>query len=228
MAPNRIPGSDGRKAAVLLVDDHPIFRTGLAQQINSTADLVVCGEAETIAGGIRSVEERHPRLVIVDITLKDENGLELIKHIKARYPAVPVLVLSAHDESLYAERAIRAGAMGYITKEETPDAVMRAIRQVLSGQIYLSGEMMRHIVSRVAGREDPGHVSAVETLSDRELEVFELIGSGLSSHEIARKLHLSEKTVVAHRSNIRRKLKLDNARELVRQAIYWLQTHQAD
>lgn len=208
---------------VLLVDDHPVVRQGLAQLINGESDMEVCGQAESASEALKEIKEEQPDAAVVDISLKDSNGIELIKDLKVRYPQLPVLVLSMHDESFYAERCLRAGARGYITKEEAIETVLTAIRRVLSGDLYLSENMASKMLSVFVsgGRSAAG--SDVERLSDRELEVFELIGLGYQTREVAERLHLSVKTIDSHRANIKRKLGLANATELLQHAIQWVQ-----
>jgi DNA-binding NarL/FixJ family response regulator len=208
---------------VLLVDDHPVVRQGLAQLINGESDMEVCGQAESASEALKAIKQDEPDAAVVDISLKDSNGIELIKDLKVRHPQLPVLVLSMHDESFYAERCLRAGARGYITKEEAIETVLTAIRRVLSGDLYLSENMASKMLSVFVsgGRSAAG--SDVERLSDRELEVFELIGLGYQTREVAERLHLSVKTIDSHRANIKRKLGLANATELLQHAIQWVQ-----
>jgi DNA-binding NarL/FixJ family response regulator len=209
---------------VLIVDDHPMTRSGLVHLINHQLDLEVCGDVENAAEALEALTTCKPDLALVDVKLPDKSGLELIKDIKALCPELPVLVFSMHDESLYAERVLRAGARGYITKREGGQKLMQAIRHVVSGNIYLSERMSGRILELFSGRRRPeGEHSSIQQLSDREFEVFELIGAGLSTHEIARKLHLSTKTVQAHRANIKRKLKVKTASELVSYAARWIE-----
>src|SRR5713101_1552228 len=177
------PAAKGTR--VLIVDDHPITRAGLVQLIQHQPDLVVCGEAENAATAIDAVEGRKPDLVLADFTLPGKSGLELIKDIKAMRPGLPILVISMHDESFYAERVLRAGARGYITKREGGEKLMQAIRHVLSGQIYVSERMSAHILEIFSGGQAAPERSSIQQLSDREFEVFELIGEGFSAHEIA-------------------------------------------
>jgi len=209
------------------VDDHPIVRQGLAELIDPEPDLEICGEAEDAAGALRTIEESGPDLAVVDISLKDSSGIELIKDLKVRFPDLVVLVLSMHDESFYAERVLRAGAKGYITKDEATEDVILAIRKLLDGGFYLSEKMSAKMLSKfVEGPSETGGMP-IERLTDRELQVFELIGRGISTRNVAVKLHLSIKTVESHRENIKRKLKLDNATELLQHAIKWVQIEQA-
>jgi DNA-binding NarL/FixJ family response regulator len=208
-----------RRARVLLVDDHPIIRERLAELINQEPDLVTCGEAEDAFSGLEAVEELMPNIVIVDLSLKDTHGIELIKDIKLRQPELPVLVLSMHDESLYAERAIRAGARGYITKQEATKKVMTAIRRVLAGDIYVSDRMAATILHRLAGDKSEAKGSPLACLTDRELEIFHLLGEGIPARQIAKTLHVSVKTVEAHREHIKAKLNFKTSAELLRYAI---------
>jgi DNA-binding NarL/FixJ family response regulator len=212
------------KHRILIVDDHPIMRQGLAQLINSEPDLTVCCEAASAGQALDTIACGAPDLVLADISLPDKNGLELIKDVQALQPGLPVLVLSMHDEAIYAERVLRAGGRGYIMKQEGAAKVMEAIRQVLNGQIYVSAKMSAKILETFSGRR-PGVLSSpVERLSDREFEVFELLGHGKGSREIAAQLHLSIKTVEAHRANIKHKLELKTAPELIRCAVRWVET----
>jgi DNA-binding NarL/FixJ family response regulator len=210
------------KARVLLVDDHPILRQGLVQLINQEADLAVCGEAEDSPKAFAAVEELKPDVVLVDISLKGGNGIELIKNIKARWPDMPMLVLSMHDESLYAERALRAGSRGYIMKEEATEKVIGAIRKILTGEIYLSDKMKSKMLQQLANGRQKVVTSPIEYLTDRELEVFRLIGEGRSTRQIAGELHLSVRTVEAYREYIKSKLNLKNSTELVQHAFHWV------
>jgi DNA-binding NarL/FixJ family response regulator len=211
------------KARVLLVDDHPILRKGLAQMINMEQDLTVCGEAEEAGKAFELVGTLTPDVAVVDISLKTGNGIELVKNIKARYPELPILVLSMHDESLYAERALRAGSLGYIMKEEATEQVLVAIRRVLKGEIFLSEKMKSRMLQQLTtGGRNKVVVSPIENLTDRELEVFRLIGEGRSTRQIAGELHLSVRTVEAYREYIKSKLNLRNATELVQHAFHWV------
>src|SRR6266496_3178313 len=213
------------KVRVLIVDDHPVLRRGLAQLVNQDPRLVVCGEAEDAPKAIRAIETLLPDFVIIDIALKHGNGLELLKTIKPHFPALPVLVLSMHDELLYAERALRAGALGYLMKDESPERVLLAIERILSGEIFLSDRMKSRMMQQFASRSSKTPVSTLEQLTDRELEVFHLIGSGLSTRQIADDLHLSIHTVQAYREFIKAKLNLRNSTELVQHAFHWSHSH---
>jgi DNA-binding NarL/FixJ family response regulator len=212
---------------VLIVDDHPMTRAGLVHVINHQPDLVVCCEAENAAEALDAVDACRPDLVLADITLPGKSGLELIKDIKAIRPELPILVISMHDESLYAERVLRAGARGYITKQEGGEKLMQAVRHVLSGQIYVSEKMSAHILERFSGGQAAPVCSLVAQLSDREFGVFELLGQGLSAHEIAARLHISTKTVDAHRANIKAKLVIKTTSELISYAARWIE-HRAN
>ncbi len=207
------------KSRILLVEDHPILRHGIRQLIDEEPDLVVCGEAEDAAQAVVAVASLNPDLVVLDIRLKDANGLDLIKDLRAKQPRLPVLVLSMYKESLYAERAMRAGARGYIMKQEATDKIMVAIRQVLAGNIYLSERMALQMAQKLVGSDRKSKEPSLEDLSDREFEVFTMIGQGLGPSEMAMKLGLSVKTVETHREHIKEKLKLRTAAELVRYAV---------
>ena len=213
---------DTRKR-VLLVDDHAVVRFGIAQLINQQVDLVVCGEEEAAGNALSAIAKLKPDLVIADIALKDSSGLELMRNIKAQYPGLRVLVVSAHDESVYAEIAFRAGALGYLMKAEAIEKVVPAIRRVLSGNVYVSDAL----ASRMLQRQVRGHTdieqSPVKGLSDRELEVFELIGKWKKTAEIAQELHLSIKTIEYYREQIKQKLELRSAVELTQHATAWVQ-----
>lgn len=220
--------SDDRER-VLLVDDHPIVCEGLAQKINSEPGLMVCGQARDVHSALDAIEKLHPHVVVVDIALGNGSGVELVKDMKVRYPKLPALMLSMHDEALYAERSLHAGAKGYVMKQEDPEVLLRAIRQVLRGQVYLSDKVKDAIVNRLGGVMPDGEVRPlIEKLSDRELEVFQLIGDGYATHEVAERLHLSMKTVASHRENIKKKLNLNTGEELLRLAIHWHRHRDSD
>ncbi len=221
MANKNQPGIRKGKIRVLLVDDHPVLRRGLAQMINQEPDMMVCGEAEDAGKGFELVGTLNPDVAVVDISLKTGNGIELVKNVKARYPELPVLMLSMHDESLYAERALRAGSRGYIMKEEASEQVLLAIRRVLTGDIFLSERMKSKMINQLANGVRTV-VSPLEQLTDRELQVFRLIGEGHSTRQIASELHLSVRTVEAYREYIKSKLNLKNATELVQHAFHWV------
>lgn len=216
------------KARVLLVDDHAVVRDGLAQLIQSEADLTVCGEAGSAEEAVAILDRCKPDLAIVDISMGGVNGIELIKNLKAMNPKVAVLVLSMHDESHYAERALRAGAHGYVMKREARDRIMQAIRTVLAGDIYVSERIQKTLMHQYfhgpGGKSD----SPVSRLSDRELEVLTLLGQGLSSKDIGDRLHLSPKTVDSHRTHMKEKLALAGAPELIRFAYDWVSSQELD
>jgi len=213
-----------KKTKVLLVDDHPTMREGLIRVIERESDLTVCSQAACIRQALEMIESSTPDVAVVDISLGGENGIELIKDIKVRYPHLPVLVHSMHDESVYAERSLRAGAKGYISKQESPQKLLQAIREVLRGEIFLSAAMTRQILHAVGSDRSDRKTSPFRELSDREFEVFELTGQGFGTKEIAGTLHLSEKTVQAHRDHIRQKLNLPDGRGLTRFAIRWVES----
>jgi DNA-binding NarL/FixJ family response regulator len=216
--------SEKSKTSILIVDDHPIVRQGLAELINQEDDLIVCGQAEDAHQAMQEIKALKPDMAIVDISLKETSGMELIKDIKAQYPNLTVLALSMHDESLYAERALRAGAKGYIMKAEATENVVTAIHRVLSGQIYVSDKIAARILRKFAGSGPDLGASAIESLSDRELEVFCLIGQGYGTRQIADRLHLSIKTIESYRAHIKEKLNLADAGELLQYAIQWVST----
>jgi DNA-binding NarL/FixJ family response regulator len=207
---------------VLVVDDHPIVRKGFAQLVNSEPDLEIVGEAEDISQALRIARDVEPDLAIVDLALKTGNGLEVIKALKSHNPNIKMLAASALDESLFAERALRAGAQGFISKHEAIENLVGAIRAVLDENIYLSPKMTQRLLHHVSGRGLAIESSPVERLTDRELEVFQLLGEGLSTRQIAAKIHLSPKTIDRYRDNIKQKLQLKNATELIRQATQWV------
>jgi DNA-binding NarL/FixJ family response regulator len=207
---------------LLIVDDHPMMRAGLAQLIDNEGDLKVCGEADNAGQAINAVARQKFDLALVDISLPDKNGLELIKDLRALNRELPVLVVSMHDEMIYAERVLRAGARGYIMKQEGGQKFLQAIRRVLAGQIYVSEKMSARVLENLSGTYSQNTASPVRRLSDREFEVFRLVGQGISTSDIAKRLRLSIKTVEVHRANIKQKLNLTTATELVRFAVRWL------
>jgi DNA-binding NarL/FixJ family response regulator len=217
-------GSDTetRKIGVLLVDDHPIVRRGIAELIGREADLAVCGEASTMQEAIALAEKLKPGLMIVDVSLEGNNGLELMKNLEGRV-SVPVLVYSMHDESIYAERCLHAGARGYLMKQAPPEALLEAIRHVLGGKTYLSDQMSERLLGKFVGngKARAAHKSPIETLSDRELEVLQLLGNGLTTAQIAEQLCLSVKTVETYREHLKQKLNLADGQKLMRYAIEW-------
>jgi DNA-binding NarL/FixJ family response regulator len=212
---------------VLLVDDHPLVREGLVNLINQQADLQVCGEAGGEPEALELIRTAQPHVAIVDLSLESGSGIELIKSIKAMFPAVTVLVLSMHDESLYAERALRAGARGYVMKREAAKKVIQAIRCVLAGQLYVSDKIAALMAEKFVGSRPVATASPIEQLSNRELEVFQLLGLGHNTRQIADHLHVGFKTVQAYCARIKEKLNLANATELLREAIRWNESQQA-
>ena len=214
------------KKRVLLVDDHPMMRQGLAQLINNEPDLLACYEAGTAAEALALVNKRGPDLVLVDISLPDRSGIDLVRDLHALRPELPVLIVSMHDEAIFAERALRAGALGYIMKQEGGKRMMEAIRRVLSGQISVSEHLTTSILASFADRRPECGCSPIERLTDREFEVFHLLGQGRTTREIADQLHLSPKTVEVHRLHIKRKLQLASAAGLIRHAVCWVEAHQ--
>jgi len=221
-APHRGDAST-RRARVFVVDDHPIVREGLTQLVNQEPDLQVCGEAGSARQALKAMAESKPDVAVVDLSLRETSGIQLIKDIKTRHPDLGVVVLSMYDERFHAERALAAGASGYIMKTEATDKVVVAIRRVFAGGIYLSNQMTTRVVRKsVTGRPATG-VSPVARLTNRQFEIFELIGRGKSTREIAESLHRSVKTVETHRAHIMKKLELKNARELQRYATQWVQ-----
>lgn len=208
---------------VFLVEDHPIFRKGLVQLINSEADFDICGEADDYIGGLDGVRKTKPDIVVVDISLKDSSGIELVKDIKLHFPDMLILVLSMHDENIYAERILKAGAKGYLMKQEAPETVITALRQILAGKVYVSDDISSKMLNRVV--EGKGSSDSIDLLSNRELEIFKLIGEGHSTREIASMLNISIKTVENHRAHIKEKMNLANSIELIQQATLWVQNN---
>ncbi len=218
-------GKSKKAKQVLIVDDHPMMREGLAQLINREKDLAVAGEADSAARAVEQAAQLKPDLVIVDITLRGRSGLELIRDIHAVHPAALVLVVSMHEESLYAERVLRAGGRGYVMKQAGGKKLMEAIRQVLGGQIYVSTDTSARILETVSRASGETPARGVQSLSDREFEIFQLIGQGENTRDIAKKLNLSVKTVEVHRLNIKSKLRLATASELVHYSVRWMQSN---
>jgi DNA-binding NarL/FixJ family response regulator len=217
------PAAPARRR-ILLVDDHPFMRAGLAQLIDRQPDLMVCGEAGNPTEALQAVAKTKPDLVLSDLTMPGRSGLEFIKDLRAAHETLAILVVSMHDESVFAERALRAGARGYIMKEAGGENLLAAIRQVLRGEVYVSPRMSARILEGLAGARPRGSVSPIEKLTDREFEIFQLIGHGRSTRDIAEQLHLSPKTVDVHRSNIKEKLELTDATALIRHAVRWVET----
>lgn len=207
---------------ILIVDDHPMMRSGLAQLLDNEGDLKVSAEADNARQAITAVGKQKFDLALVDISLPDKNGLELIKDLRSLAPDLPILVVSMHDEMIYAERVLRSGARGYIMKQEGGQKFLQAIRKVLTGQVFVSDKMSARILENLSGNHSESDSSPVRRLSDREFEVFQLIGQGVPTGDIATRLHLSVKTVEVHRANIKQKLNLTTATELVRYAVRWV------
>ncbi len=214
------------KTRILVVDDHPIVRQGLSQLINQEADLTVCGQAEEATAALEAMTTLRPDFVIVDISLNGPDGLDLLKTIRAQDQAMPVLILSMHDEALYAERALRAGANGYIMKQEATDNVLVAIRQIVHGEIYVSDRVAKRMLLQFVSHTNLPKRSPIDGLSDRELEVFRLIGRGHATRQIAEELHLSVKTVETYQAHLKDKLSLKSGRELVQHAVRWVASGQ--
>jgi DNA-binding NarL/FixJ family response regulator len=212
---------DKRKAQILIVDDHPIVREGLETMLNHEQDLHVCGQADDAPHALQAIAELNPDVAIVDISLKNSDGIELTKTIKAKYPGLFVIVLSVHDESVYAERVLLAGAQGYLMKDAIPENIVKAIRMVLRGEIYVSDAVAKKFLHIIAGDKAGITKTAIESLSDREFETFRLIGQGYKASQIALQLHLSVKTIETYRSRIKGKLGLANAAQLLQYSIAW-------
>ncbi len=209
------------KRRIFIVDDHPIVREGLSLMMNREPDLMVCGEAEEAATALQAIISTRPDFLIVDISLNGPDGLDLLKSIRVRFPNLPVLILSMHDESIYAERALRAGANGYIMKQEATEKVLIAVRQILNQKVYVSDRIANRMLQQYISGSANETISPIAELSDRELEVFRLIGEGHSTRMIADELHLSVKTVESYQAHIKDKLSLKTGRELVQRAIQW-------
>jgi DNA-binding NarL/FixJ family response regulator len=212
----------GRKARIAIVDDHPLVREGLIGLISTEPDFEVCGEASGISDAREMVKAVEPDVAIIDLTLRDGNGIELIKELKESWPALKLLVLSMHDEQLFAERVLRAGAVGYVHKHEASRAIVQAVRTVLEGRLYLSQRLTQRMLRRAIRPGGDAGRSPLELLTDREIEVFEMIGEGLTSRQVASRLELSPKTVETYREHIKEKLGLRNGSELTRHAVQWV------
>jgi len=210
---------------IVIVDDHPMVRERLAEVINREADMTVCGEAEDRASALELIGREAPSLAIVDLTLRRSNGLDLIKDLRVMYPEVRILVVSMQEENLYAERVIRAGAHGYITKQEATRKILDAIRQVLDGKVFLSEAFSSELLSRMVGKPKSTPASSLELLTDRELQVFDLVGQGFGTRQIAEQLGVDVKTIETYRARIKEKLELKDASELLRKAIAWKLDH---
>lgn len=211
-----------RVTRIMIVEDHPMTRDGLVQLLSGESDLKVLWKAQNAREALEALNKEEPDLILTDLTLPDKNGLELIKDAQALRPNVPILVISMHEESLYAERALRAGARGYITKDAGGEKLMHAVRQVLAGAVYVSEKTTTRLLEALSGKVKQS-ASPISQLSDREFEVYDLIGRGKSTKEIAQRLHLSDKTVAVHRENIKRKLQIGSSAELTHHAIRWVE-----
>jgi len=211
-----------KEKKILMVEDHPIFRMGMCELIDQEKDLTVCGSAEDVQEALNLVETEKPDLIIVDLSLKNSNGMELIKEISKSRKKIPMLVLSMHEESLHARRCLLAGAQGYLMKHETKDSIITAIRRIFSGKKFISQRVMDTLLDQLHEEPETMQRSPIHNLTDRELEIFEMIGKGVSSGRIAKQLHLSVKTISAHRERIKQKLGIKSSGELVRYAILWL------
>ncbi len=209
------------KARVIIVDDHPIFRMGMAELLNQEDDFIVCGLAEDIAGARKAIQQQGPDLAIIDITLAGENGLDLVKELSGGKNGLPILVLSMHDEQVWAERAIRAGARGYMMKKEASEKVIFALRNILGGKIHVSANIMERLLDRFQLKPDASTAPTVDLLTDRELEVFRLIGTGLSTREIAEQMRLGVKTIGTYRDRVKQKLGIKTSADLIRRAVLW-------
>lgn len=212
------------KVRVLIIEDHPITRQGLKALINQQLNLAVCAETDSPAKALEFASTLQPDLALIDVSLKGTSGIELMKNLRESAPAMAMLAVSMHDEALFAERALRAGALGYVMKHEAADKIAQAIQHVLRGELYLSSKMKERVLHRFVSKKNEGLVFAMDTLSNRELEVFELIGNGYSTRQIAAKLSLSSKTIDSYREHLKLKLGLDNGAELMRHAIQWVRS----
>jgi DNA-binding NarL/FixJ family response regulator len=218
------PKDNRKKARILIVDDHPMVRERLTEVIQREPDMVVCGEAEDHRRALEAIEASPPDLVIADLTLKFSHGLDLIKDIHIRFPDLAILVVSMHDESLHAERVLRAGARGYITKQEATRKVLEAIRTVLRGDVYLSPSSLQRLTEKLAGRSRQQAGFPIDRLTDRELAVFEMLGQGHGTRKIADLLHLDIRTIETYRARIKEKLQIEDANQLLQHAIRWVQS----
>lgn len=223
MLKNRNLRSKAAKSRVFIVEDHPIFSMGMTELINQEDDLEVCGNADNIASALKAIAQLHPDLIIVDLALKGEQGIDLITEVEKSKQEIPMLVLSMYDEAIHAERCILAGARGYIMKQEASESVIEALRHILAGNIYVSCKIMNKMVAKLTGKSGAADISATNRLTNRELEVLTLIGKGLAASEIADKLHVSPKTIGTYRERLKEKLELKHGAELVRYAVLWVE-----
>jgi DNA-binding NarL/FixJ family response regulator len=213
---------DSGKVRILIAEDHEVFRLGIKELINHEPDLYVCGEADDVGGSLKLIKDLIPDMAIIDITLKNSNGIDLIRKIDALGRNIRILVLSMHDEFIYAERALQSGAHGYLMKQETSKTIIRAIRQILKGNVFVSQNVMSKFLNRVRSGNAPLEKSPIDTLSEREFMVLRMIGEGRSTGEIAEMMHLSVRTISTYRERVKEKLRLKNASELVRYALHWV------
>ncbi len=227
MKPDANPAASPARRRILIVDDHPMMRAGLVQLIDKQPDLAVCGEAASPAETFHELSRSQPDLLLADLSMPGRSGFDFIRDVHALRAGLPILVVSMHDETIYAERALRAGARGYLMKESGGENLLAAIRWVLRGRVYLSPEMSARILNGLSGRKTRAAGSPIGTLSEREFEVFRLVGQGKSTAEIARQLHLSPKTVDVHRGHLKQKLELKDATALIRYAVRWMETEDA-
>jgi len=211
------------KNRVLIIEDHPIFTMGMSELINQEKDLEVCGNTDNISAALKAIEQLHPDLIIVDLSLKGCQGIDLIKEVGKGKKEIPMLVLSMHDEEIHAERCILAGARGYIMKQEASESVIKALRHIFAGNIYVSNKIMNKMVNKLTGKPGATDISATNRLTNRELEILTLIGKGLSTGEIAEKLHVSPKTIGTYRERLKEKLEFKHGAELVRYAVLWVE-----
>lgn len=211
------------KRRIMIVDDHPIVRQGLAEMIDQETDLVVCGQTPSAHEALQKIKDLNPDLVLLDISLADGHGIELLKDIKAQFPKLLVLILSMHDENIFGIRAFRAGAAGYVMKQAAPQEVVNAIRKILDGDVYVSDTLEKRLIHQFRGTKTTRTGSPLEDLTDRELQVFGLLGKGMTTRQVAEYLHLSIKTVESHRAKIKEKMNLKNSMELLQHAIHWNQ-----
>ena len=216
-----------RKIKIFIVDDHALMRRGLSDLVNGEDDLTVCGEAEDAPGALTGIDKTSPDLVIADMSLRGSSGIELIKNVKVLHPNLPILVLSMHDENIYAQRVLRAGAKAYVMKQDAAERVMQAIRKILKGEIYVSEKVGSQMLQQIVRGHSPTESSPVDRLSDRELEVVQLIGRGRTTREIAKVLNVSIKTIESHRAHLKEKLDLKNATELVQFCVQWVEQENA-
>jgi DNA-binding NarL/FixJ family response regulator len=216
--------TEERMKRILVVDDHPVVREGMARLLESQLEIEICGSAGTARDALIMVAKEKPDLVLADMTLPDRSGLELIKDIKTAHPEIPVLVISMHDENLYAERVLRAGGRGYVMKETASEHLLEAVQRVLGGEIYLSEQASQRLAEAYAGNRRNRSESPIQRLTDREFEVFQLIGNGKSTRAVGEQLHISPRTVDAHRAHIKKKLGLENGNALVRLAVRWVES----